>query len=394
MQLVVCCAVCFALFGIVNGLNASLVDGTFTVQGQSPKEIGNLASSINNVLAPIFSNSPPSPPKHAVLINSTVEVEGQPLLNYITISGNYSIDEPLLLFPQLLFVLNGAILIPHPSFAGAAMVISNRSAFSGVISRSGLLAGQFLCNPQTGPSPTAIVALQSPYFLIDSVLIDGCGLDGASAIHVRGVPMVTGAEIANSVISNSNRAIWLETIQKAYIHGNICFQNKAHTIDFDAYSSHSTAFNNTVYDNSQEGIFIEQSATYITVVGNTLGPNNSVGVAVYNNDIGNLCGPHIILNNLLIGNRFAGVSVGSTAPRAGAEDMDVSVLSNTFRDNGGDAAVDIHSNGGQTGTWYADNSAPSGVSKATLTSTFFGNITIFDPRDRLVVSETGKESWP
>lgn len=201
-------------------------------------------------------------------------------------------------------------------------------------------------------------------------------------MHLQGQPFVTGGEVANCVVRGGSRAIWTETISGPLIHGNLVYNNSKHAIDFDAFSTHGVAWNNSAWNNAQEAVFIEQAASYITVSGNVLGPANGDGVAVYNNAIGTATQGHVIVGNTIFGSLSSGISVGSTAPRQGAQDVGVTVVGNTLYDNAGQG---IHANGGQTGTIYAGNADSNGFSHFATSATYNSNVTAFDPLDRVRV---------
>ena len=57
---------------------------------------------------------------------------------------------------------------------------------------------------------------------------------------------------------------------------------------------------------SRNTIFGEQGARGHVVSGNTLGPGNFNGIAVFNNDMNVTCGPHVIVGNIIEGNANAG----------------------------------------------------------------------------------------
>ena len=188
--------------------------------------------------------------------------------------------------------------------------------------------------------------------------------------------------------------------------------NQKHTLDFDAFSTDCVATvgrvnlvvtrvliifywpvflflahshrlqGNNIYSNVQEAVFIEQSAVGHTVVANTLGPNNSAGVAVFNNAMNTTCGPHVIAGNNIFGNA-RGVSVGSTAPKAGAPDVLITVVGNRIRGNGvGNKTQGVHTNGAQLGTLYVANDNPDGISAFTQELGTQLNISFIDPLDR------------
>jgi hypothetical protein len=327
-------------------LNASVVDGTLTWAGGS-RVIGSATSSLNGVIAELFAPlAPPAAGAGHAIVNSTSGA-----LSYLILTGAFDADAAIVLPPQLILVLDGATLTANASIAGApALIVGNGSSFAGVVAPGGPSSGRLVC-PPGGPSPAGILAAQSANFVVDGVTVDGCGNDDcASGIHIRGVPYVTGGAVLNSVVTGSCRAIWTETATRVVIHGNAVFNNSMHAIDLDAFSSDSVVSSNSASWNDQEGVFIEQGATNIVVANNTLGPGNAVGIAVYNNDINSTTSGHVIVANRIIGNLFAGISVGSTVPHSGAPDAGVAIVGNVIAGNGAAQPQGVRSNGGQAGT--------------------------------------------
>lgn len=365
-------------------LNASLTDGVFTVGGTNTA-VGGFTSNINAAVAAAFAGAPTPSAGSLAVVNSSSGA-----LSYLIMSGAYFVDEPLALPPQFVLVLDGATLSPAANMTpGApALILANRSAYAAVVSPGGPSHALLTC-PPGGPSPVGVLALTSPSFLADGLTVTGCGLDGGQAgIHVKGQPFVVGATVANCVVSNCSRAIWTETVSRVVVQGCTVSNNGAHAIDFDAFTSDSVAVGNTAYDNAEEGVFVEQGASRIVVSGNTLGPGNAVGVAVYNNDISSATTGHVIVGNAIHGNRGAGISVGSTGPRKGAVTTDVTIAGNVLSGNGVagyGAEVDMRLNGGQAGTVLAGN---AGTLAASATK-FAGNVTCVDPLDRTPVAAVG-----
>jgi len=357
----------------LHALNATLIDGVLTVPGSPPKTIGTTTSGITAAIATVF---PPATGGDAevILKNSSS------FYNYLTLTGAYTSDAPLLLVAGLALVLEDAtITATTSSLPGSGALIAALSApWSAVVGRG---VSRLVCNPSGGSqAPDGVYAAQSPGFVVDGITISDCG----EGVHLEGKPYVTGGEVANCLLSNTRgRAIWTEKISRAVIHGNTIVNASSHTIDFDAFSSNSIAYNNTVSGSRQEAVFIEQGATYITVVDNDLGPGNANGVGVYNNAIGSVTSGHVIARNRIFGNK-RGVSVGSTAPRSGAEDASVLVAGNTLWDNEGQG---IHTNGGQVGTMYVGNSDEDGAALYTLQAGTAANISFADPSDRVKVAD-------
>ena len=156
-------------------LNATVVDGVLTLPDGTRSTVGNASSALNRVISTYFEGAVPSP--DAVLVNRT-------RLSYLTLTGAYSVDEPISLPSYFVLVLSQAALTASSSLVGAAgLIVANGSSFSAVTSPGGPADGALLC-PPGGPSPSAVFSLNSPWFTIDGLTIEGCGNDGcASSVH-------------------------------------------------------------------------------------------------------------------------------------------------------------------------------------------------------------------
>jgi hypothetical protein len=366
-------------------INASVVDGVLTAPGLSPTPIALTWSALNGAIRTVFGAQAPAPIE-ASLTNAT---SGS--LSFLRLTrGAWLADEPLnLSLRQLVLVLDDVDLVPAASFPPLRGLIEiNSTAYSGVVSPGGPAAARIIC-ADAAVSPAAVWSVDSADTVVDGLFIFGCGGTEGGAVHLQGragawAPTVSGGQILNCNITNSSRAIWTETISRVIISGNRVYANHGHAIDFDAFSTASTCVNNIVVGNAaREGIFIEQGASGIVVAGNTIGPGNGNGVAVYNNDMNVTCGPHVIAGNTIVGNLNAGISVGSTAPRAGTPDVGVTVAGNVLRGNGPAAKPQgVHTNGAQVGTVYAANDNADGISLFTQRMAGAANISIIDPLSR------------
>lgn len=110
----------------VRALNASVVHGLLSVPGGgAPVSVGPLTSSLNAAIATAFPPLPNLSPNsnRALHVNSS-------LLHYLTLSGNFSVDVPLVLPPRLVLVLRGATLRAAPNFTGTALILINGSRFA------------------------------------------------------------------------------------------------------------------------------------------------------------------------------------------------------------------------------------------------------------------------
>jgi len=61
------------------------------------------------------------------------------------------------------------------------------------------------------------------------------------------------------------------------------------------------------------------------------------------------------------------------------------VVGNVLYDNAGQG---VHWNGGQIGTVYSGNADTDGMSLFTVSGAYFGNISAFDPLDRVHVADS------
>jgi hypothetical protein len=359
-----------------SALNASITHGVLSITNEF---VGNTTSAIGAVITKYFVAASPRPASAVILKNSSSGV-----YSYLTITGAYAADAAVSLTAQLVLVLDDAAFTVLPTFKSAndALFSAVKADDSAIVSPGGAARASVVC-PLGGPQPTVVYAGQSPNFILDGLAVTNCGTDGGGAVHIEGLPMVIGGEVANCVINNSSRAIWTEKVQRVAVHGNTIAHTYQHTVDFDAFSSNSIAYNNTVSFSRQEAVFIEQGASFITVVDNDLGPSNGCGVAVYDNAIGALTHGHVIARNRIF-NNSRGISVGSTSPRSGAPSADVFVTGNMLDGNG----EGIHSNGGQIDTIYVANADADGMSAYTTTMGTAKNISFSDPLDRARVGTT------
>ena len=369
-------------------LNATVDGGVLTV-GSTSRTIGYTFSALNAVIAEFFLPlTPPNAYGASSLLNSRAGI-----FSYIIVkNGAYVADAPLTLMPQLILVLDDVDVSPTADFAEArawgGLIELNRTDFAGVVSPGGPSSARFTCSNATA-SPAAVRVTESENVIVDGISVTGCGRTEGGGIHFQGTPKTyaathTGGQILNNVVSFSDRGIWIEQMIRLAIVNNSLFLNWQHTLDFDAFSSDCVASGNNIHDNRQEAVFIEQSAVGHTIAANTLGPNNSAGVAVYNNDMNTTCGPHVIVANEIFGNN-EGVSVGSTAPRTGTPDTHITVVGNRIRGNGvNNKTQGVHTNGAQLATFYAANENPDGVSLFTQKLGMQVNISFVDPLDRVI----------
>jgi hypothetical protein len=366
-------------------LNGTISNGIFTLAGFPDREIGFSFSAINAIVSEYFSP--------VVRMNAS---NGSSLMNsasgyysYLTLSnGTYVADEPLTLLPQLVLVLDRVVMTHAADFdrGWGGLIELNGTDYAGVVSPGGPDSAQFLCT-NASMSPAAVRVTESSYVYVDGIGVDGCGHTEGGGIHYQGTPKFWGAThsggtITNCRVCNSQRGIWLEQMIRTNVVHNELFNNFKHTLDFDAFTMDCVATGNRIYNNTQEAIFIEQASSGHVITGNTLGPSNYNGVAVFNNDLNITCGPHFIVDNEIFGNTGTGISVGSTSPKLGQPDIKITVVGNRIHGNGGDKPQGIHTNGAQQETTYSCNENLDGVSMYSQKLGTQRNISFLDPLDR------------
>lgn len=313
-----------------------------------------LISSLNAALAQAWGGFTAVPAKGSMLVSGLAPAGA---LSFVFLSGAWVGDEPLLVPPQTVFVLGGFTLTASASLENdAPLILANRSAYSAVVAPLGDAA--LLCQ---GENVRGVLALQSAFFTLSGLRLEDCGGRNtstcSSAVHIKGAPFVSGAQVFNNRILGGCRAIWMQTCSRVFIHSNVIINASKHTIDFDSYAKDSVVWNNSVSFSAQEAVFLEQGASAIVVVGNVLGPGNWVGLAVFNFDFPLATQNHFVVGNLIFGSLRYGIAVGSFLPtNASQKTASVNIWSNTLRNN----SVGIHANGGQTSTLYFSNDDTQG----------------------------------
>jgi hypothetical protein len=97
------------------------------------------------------------------------------------------------------------------------------------------------------------------------------------------------------------RCVWCLATSHALVHDNWVRNCSSHSLDFDAYTSASAAYNNLCEDGREEGIFVEETASGNFIFNNTVRRCGS-GVGLYSN----ACGP--VANNMVISNQISDVA--------------------------------------------------------------------------------------
>ena len=179
------------------------------------------------------------------------------------------------------------------------------------------------------------------------------------------------------------RCIWCLATSHALVHDNWVRNCSSHTLDFDAFTSTSAAYNNLVEDGVEEGIFVEETANGNFVFNNTIRRCGS-GIGLYSNAVGP------VANNMVIGNRISEVSGDAiTAGGVGHPSTKVSMgnifASNVATNNGGhDGGQFMIHHGATLGDFWTDNVATSDDARPGQSAEYTpwhnsSEVVVFDP---------------
>ena len=349
---------------LVDGwLNGEVFVGTYTSQ---------LQTYIDTAFAPITEAN-----------YSDVSLFNSSKLNTLHLTGKYLCDKPLRL-PSM-FVLNGSgmtltpatnLSLDHvPRFAAMVML-------SGV-TLSAIIGGTF--DASTQPPPP----VNSHGYMAISIT----GAPGKNAVrHVRalanntdasiGIHSSPHAEVSFSDVGGASglmhgRCIWTLATSAALVHDNYIRNCSKHSLDFDAYTSFSAAYSNTLIDHGQEGIFVEESASGNFVFNNTI-HSSATGIGVYSNVVGP------VANNMIIGNTIVGNGQGLSAGGVGHDPKKQSqnniFASNHLEANDGGGSQVNPSHGAVSGDfWTSNNVVGSDFPYRQPLPANYAGVTLFDP---------------
>ena len=203
----------------------------------------------------------------------------------------------------------------------------------------------------------------------------------SSAVHFEGKPFSCCSEVVHCRILGGCRAVWTQAVSRIIVHHNSVLNSRKHTIDFDSFSTNSLVWSNNISGSVQEAIFIEQGSTNVVVVGNNLSGNN-VGIGIFNYEFSSLTKDHMIVGNTIGGSRKYGFTSGSTRGGVGNVSwVGVASVTVVGNDLYGDNSVGVHANGPQTGTLFLSNSDLVGFDAAALALTGGASI-VLDPLGR------------
>ena len=403
--------------------NATIIDGYLTIDGVT-SYVGKNSSNINTVITTYFKKS--SYTQMTINLKYEVWLNGSNSLSYLTISGNYTADVPIVLPHQFVLVMDNARLEaiedfpsntanyvveattikgnPNPdtntqsiSVTNWAIIVANSVYYSAVVSPKGPSGAYIGCRnmPQhlgdhaSIIQPAGIYMFGAGAILIDGIYIDNCGLNnGNIALYGTG-----RAEVANCILADARtRGIWIIIMAYTVIHDTEIFGCYKFGIDLDANAGPVTVlYRNYIHDNRFQSVFIEQGA-FISVTADNDLPRNQNSVSFYNNLFAQLCSDHVVLSNKCYESTSHCINVGSlNDPVVGFwPTTDSYIIGNTVYDSGTAVALEasrfgFQSNGPAYGIFVLGNSDTHGQS-STFWSRPKGGLVVSDPMRRMLIA--------
>ena len=262
-----------------------------------------------------------------------ISIIDETVVRTLDMRGDYVADAKLHLPSLFRLRLNGSISI-KPGFKNddrfGALVMIEGSKYSAV------LGGHFNASGDNGFSAISLVSASR------------CSVQGVRATSDTDVININDGELNEVAQSDlgpgGGRCIWLLATRRAMVHHNTLHGCSSHSLDFDAYTKDSVAYNNNVTGSDEEGIFVEETASNNVVAGNTLA-HNPTSIGVYSNAVGPVSG------NLFIGNAATeGISVGGMGHDPNKHSEQNVFINNDF----GHGGANIH-HGETQGDYWTNN---------------------------------------
>lgn len=346
--------------------------------------VGTYSSQLQaNVVDRLFGNVTEADCNAHSMVNSS-------RLRYLVLSGAYLADGALRL-PSL-FVLQmqpDAILTP-----AANITTHNVTEFSGLV--------EMRDTHFTAVVGGTIDASSLPAWADDypysrgwqAVCIKGGSNNAVRGLRARsnntdtviGVTSSAHTEVANCDVGGGpggqgqtrGRCIWTLATSSAIIHDNWIRNCSSHSLDFDAYTSASAAYNNVLEDHGEEGIFVEETAHGNFIFNNTVRRSGS-GIGVYSNAVGPVA-DNMIIANTLEGNYGCAITAGGVGHNPEKTSKGNIFAGNAAIDNAGHdgGQYDIH-HGATLGDLWIGNTAVGPAATYTVSPQNATEVVVFDP---------------
>ncbi|GMI30601.1 hypothetical protein TrCOL_g2220 [Triparma columacea] len=362
---------------IVDGMTLRIDAGKLTKPDGKPQEVGFYASTIQKVVDSMYPEVNEADISKITYFNASN-------LRYLLLSGGeYLVDEPLLL-PSM-FVLSlekGTSMALAPNATAAPTSSDDDSSLPSLVglvdvSFSAVIGGTFDARGHED-GWECIRILNGAHNSIRNVkAISHVNEAWKSTVTIRGG---SRHELAKSTVDGEDvagRCVWTIATSAALIHDNIITRCVGHALDFDAYTSGSTAYSNVVEYNTGgeygQGIFVEETASGNFIFNNSVSHNTN-GIELYSLTVGPVTG-NIIANNRVVKNLKKGISSGG-----GNADASNHADSNIFVGNkaSGNGEGDLWVNHGHIqNDFWVSNEGEWVMDGGDLMSS--KNVSVFDP---------------
>ena len=245
----------------------------------SPLASSSAGGPISHVVASVLSKLPPLHPSGPIY-NATQ------LVRTVKLSGHYQADVVLPLPSYTRLVLDGTLTATASLNAGEETNIEGYLGTGMVFATGAMIGvegGVFNCSgwdPSTSLPHNGTTTLAGILFndvtggWITGAEVANCGC--SSKAGPRGATGYVSGNIwvrqgwGNAIEGvhshhSCNRGVWAET-SKLIVWGGVFSHNSADGLDFDAGTQKSVAYNNVCNNNSRHGVFLEEGASFNTIV--------------------------------------------------------------------------------------------------------------------------------
>jgi len=299
-------------------------------------------------------------------------------IRYLHLIGDYQADVPLQLPSLFILKLNGSItdaanltLPPAPRFSG--LVTMNGTHYSGLIGGTVNATVHKMSYPNGAQAVTIVDGTRNVIRNVraTSSCNSAVGINGGTANEVSNCDL--GAEAGRMFHA---RAVWCLSTQRAMVHGNHIHHAGLHSLDFDAGTQYSVAHGNLCEDNTDEGIFVEETAHHNVVSGNTCRRNGN-GIGVYSLGVGPVTN-NVFIGNTVTDNLRGGLTAGGLGHVANKHSGDNIFVGNIASGNK-EYAFDL-AHGANIGDYWVGNTDQDGTApEYRAVPRANANTTVFDP---------------
>jgi len=207
-------------------------------------------------------------------------------MNFLTLSGTYSADEPLVIPKNLVLVMDGATIVAVTTMVATTVpkgVIDARFAdFSSIVSPGA--NGVIDCGVVSGPA--GIYIESSSYFSVDGITVNNCGgsLGAISIVADRNDRKVgNSTSIMNSVINGATgNGIFVTQATRPVLQNNVITASSGSGVFVSGDVEGAIISGNTISKSAAHGVHIGYGSTLSTVRSNMISSNKGSGISIFN----------------------------------------------------------------------------------------------------------------